>query len=252
MPEAEEAGSHEEAVTREFERAAHSFARRTHGRFDHLNVVDFARVRPAATVAEVGAGTGNFLRLFAAAAERLVALDLTPGMLHEARRHADMLLVAADGKHLPLTSRSVDLVASAQVLHHVLEPLSFLNEMRRVCAADGKVLIVDQVATERFEEAVAMTELERLRDPTHAASRPVSALRILLASAGLDVVDERLVESGQRFSDWMWAEEFPRARIDAVRDFIERRGVETGLEFERDGDDWVFVRRRVMLLAERA
>jgi hypothetical protein len=126
-----------------------------------------------------------------------------------------------------------------------------LGEMRRVAAPDGRVLIVDQVAPERFEEAVAMNELEVLRDPSHAASRPPSAFRVMLAAAGLRIIDERIVSSEQRLSTWMWSQEFPPERIDKVRDFIARRGDETGMGFERDGDDWVFERRRMMLLAER-
>ena len=250
MPELE---THERAVSEEFTRAADAFADRTSGRFDHMDVASFARVRPRHTVAEIGAGTGNFLSLFEGSAARLVAVDLTPAMLRQARvRHESLHLVAGNGRDLPLASGSIDLVASAQVLHHVPQPLPFLFEMRRVCAPEGNVLIVDQVATERFEEAVAMAELEALRDPTHAASRPPSAFRILLESAGLEPIDERIVTSRQRFSEWMWPQEFPRARIDAVREFIERRGPETGMDFERDGDDYVFERRRIMLLASRA
>jgi ubiquinone/menaquinone biosynthesis C-methylase UbiE len=239
------------AITAEFARAAATFGERTAGRFDNLDAVAFARVRPGDSVAEVGAGTGNFLSLFAGVAGRLIAVDLTLEMLRSARaRHEGLHTVVGDGHRLPLASRSIDLVASAQVLHHVAEPAPFLSEMRRVAA--GRVLVVDQVAPERFEEAVAMTQLETARDPTHASSRPASALRILLANASLKIVDERIVTGRQRFSDWMWAEEFPPERIHAVRDFIERRGHETGMGFERDGDDYVFERRRMMLLAERA
>jgi hypothetical protein len=121
--------------------------------------------------------------------------------------------------------------------------------MRRITAPGGRVLVVDQAATEHFEEAVAMTELEILRDPSHAASRPPSAFRILFRAAGLEITDERVVEDRQWLSKWMWPGEFPEERIEAVRAFIERRGAETGMAFERDGDDWAFTRRRVMLLA---
>jgi SAM-dependent methyltransferase len=238
------------SVTREFERAAATFAERTSGRFDDMDVVGFARAGPGDSVAEIGAGTGNFLALFEGRAERLVAVDLTPGMLRRARDLGrPMHLVVGDGRHLPLASGSVSLVTSAQVLHHVPQPVPFLAEMRRVAGRSGRVLVVDQVATERYEEAVAMTELEVLRDPSHAASRPPSAFRIVLGAAGLEIVDERVVERSQRFSDWMWPDEFPERRIAAARSFIEARGDETGMGFERDGDDYVFTRRRMMILA---
>jgi hypothetical protein len=50
----------------------------------------------------------------------------------------------------------------------------------------------------------------------------------------------------------MWPDEFDQTRIDATKAFIDRHGHETGMEFERDGDDYSFTRRRLMILAERA
>jgi len=242
---------HDATIRTEFDRAAAGFAQRTKGRFDHMDVVAFSRLAPGQTVVEVGAGTGNFLSLFRGVAELMVAVDLTPAMLEQARRHGDLRLVAGDGRRLPLPSGSVDLVASAQALHHVHEPATVVKEMRRVARSGGRILLVDQVATERYEEALMMTELELARDPSHAMSRPPSAYRMMVRAAGLEIVDERVTESEQRLSSWMWPGEFPEERIAAVARLIEQIGPETGMGFERDGDDWVFVRRRLMLLAER-
>lgn len=239
---------HRETLRTEFERAAATFGERTKGRFDDLNVVDFARIEGGERVLEVGAGTGNFLQLFRDHASDLIALDLIPGMLIQGRAaHPDMQPVVADGARLPFASRSIDLVASAQVLHHISEPLPVMKEMRRV--SSSRVLIVDQVATDRYEEAVMLNKLEILRDPSHAASRPPSIFRMLVRRAGLELLDERIVEVGQRLSNWMWPGEFPVERIDRVRCFIDQHGDETGLHFERDGDDRVFTRERMMLLA---
>ncbi|HEV2755418.1 MAG TPA: class I SAM-dependent methyltransferase [Actinomycetota bacterium] len=243
--------SHDEVIRHEFERAAGHFVERTAGRFDALDVVAFSGARPGDTVVEVGAGTGNFLALFGEVAARLVAVDLTRAMLGEARRHGMLHLVAGDGRRLPLKSASSDLVTSAQALHHVHEPAAVVKEMRRVTRPGGRVLIVDQVATERYEEALMMTELELARDPSHAVSRPPSAYRMIARSAGLEILDERVAESEQRLSTWMWPGEFPEERIARVSELIEKIGPETGMGFERDGDDWVFTRRRLMLLAER-
>jgi ubiquinone/menaquinone biosynthesis C-methylase UbiE len=237
-------------IQSEFTRAAKSFAQRTAGRFDDMDVVAFSQAASADLVAEVGAGTGNFLSLFATVTDRLLAIDLTPRMLKQAAvTHEGLLLIAADAARLPLPSRSVDLVSCAQMLHHVHEPLPVLKEMRRV--SKGRVLVVDQAAPENFEQAVIMNALELVRDPSHAASRPPSPFRTMLQAAGLRMVDERLWEGPQRLSQWMWPEEFPEERIATVRTFIEQQGAQTGMDFERDGDDWVFTRRRVMLLAER-
>jgi len=247
------AGAHGAAVRAEFERVAPTFGARTEGRFDPLDVVGFSGIEPGATVAEVGAGTGNFLALFDAMSVRSIAVDLTPAMLAQAReRHPGLHLVVADGARLPLASGSVDLATSAQVFHHVFEPLPLLLEMRRIARVGGRVLLVDQVATERFEEAVTMTDLETLRDPSHAVSRPPSALRAMFRSAGLEIVAEKIVSVQERLSAWVPPEEFPEERIAAVRRFIQARGDRTGMGFERAGDDYIFTRRRMMVLGERA
>ncbi|MGH2694673.1 MAG: class I SAM-dependent methyltransferase [Actinomycetota bacterium] len=236
-------------IRSEFERAAGTFAERTAGRFDDMDVPRFSRVQPGELVLEVGVGTGNFLSLFSHMTDRLLGVDVTLGMLRQARvHHSGLALAVADGARLPFASRSIDVVASAQMLHHVRGPLPVLKEMRRV---GGRVLLVDQVATENYEQTVVRNALEVLRDPSHAASRPASAYRVLLQAAGLTPVDERIWEGPQRLSQWMWPGEFPDERIEAVRAFIEEHGRETGMGFERDGDDWIFTRRRIMLLAER-
>jgi ubiquinone/menaquinone biosynthesis C-methylase UbiE len=240
-------------LNEEFERAAEKFAERTIGRFDNMDIVEFSRLPEGGSVAEVGAGTGNFLALFADRAGLSVAVDLTDGMLRQAAvRHPHEKLVVGDGARLPLGSGSFDVVASAQMLHHVHEPMPILKEMRRVAGADGAVLIVDQVATENYEEVQRLNELEILRDPSHATSRPPSAFRVMVLAAGLEIVDEKIVSSEQRLSSWMWPGEFPEERIEAVKRLIEAHGHETGKGFERDGGDWVFTRRRIAILAERA
>ena len=239
-------------VQDEFGRAAAGFAERTQGRFDRMGVPGFSRVERHETVLEIGAGTGNFLSLFEGRAARLIAMDLTHGMLQQARRrHPDQELVVADGLRMPLRNRSIDLVTSAQALHHIFKPVPFLKEMRRVCARGGRVLIVDQLATESYEQIAFMNELETLRDPSHATSRPRSAFRAIVMAAGLEILDEKIYEDQSRFSKWMWPGEFPEERIEKVRAFVAKFGRETGMDFEPDGDDWIFTRRRIMLLAQR-
>lgn len=239
--------SNRDEIRKEFSRVAGSFESRTRGRFDHMKVTEFSGVKSGSTVVEVGAGTGHFLSQFADDAERLIGVDLTPEMLM--RRPEGMLAVVADGAALPFRSDAIDLVACAQMLHHVWEPVEILREMGRVARPDGRVLVVDQIATEDPKEAASLTELEVIRDPTHAVSRPPSELRALLEAAGLTLVDERETATSDRFSKWTPAAEFPKERIDAALKFLSKRGSETGLEFQLDGDDYTFTRRRIMLLA---
>ena len=217
-----------------------------------MGVVEFSRVTPGASVAEIGAGTGNFLSLFDEVASQQVAIDLTAAMLAQAvAAHPQIQAVIADGARLPLRSRSIDLVASAQTLHHIHAPIPVIREMRRVVTPGGRVLIVDQVAPERVEESQMMNELDHLRDPSHAACRPPSAFRIMVTAAGLEIEDESIHESDDLLSKWMSPEEFPADRVAEVNAYLEVHHADVGMDFRRAGADWVFTRRRIMVLARR-
>ena len=245
--------SNKRQIQEQFGAAADAFAARSKGRFDSLDAVAFSRLQPGQTAIEVGAGTGHFLSLFENTAGLLVAVDLTKEMLERARRdHPGLRLVVGDGFRLPLRSRSADLVATAQALHHIWEPVTVLKECRRVARDTGHVLVLDSVATERLEEVEMMNLLDRIRDPSHAAFRSPSAMRLIVQAAGLSIVDEHLSEERSALSKWMWPGEFPAGRLQEVEAFIAKHGASTGMEFERDGDDWTFTRRRLMLLARRA
>ena len=128
------------------------------------------------------------------------------------------------------------------------DPGAVLSEMAR--ATRYRVLLVDQAASESMAEAEVQNELERLRDPSHATSRSPSDQRRLLEGAGLKVVAERVVEHDETVSAWTSPREFPPDRIEAVRQFLSRYASDTGMRFRPLGDDWVFRRRTVLLLAE--
>lgn len=239
-------------LNEEFDRTADSFASRTHGRFDRMNVVEFSQFARGQFILEVGSGTGNFLALFEGAGG-FFGVDLTMGMVRKATQlHPDQLSTVADGARLPFRSRSFDLVTSAQTFHHIPRPAPVLKEMRRVMKDDARMLVVDQVAGESYEQAMFMTELERLRDPSHAVSRSPSAMRVMVLAAGLEIVDERITEQTESLAEWMPTAEFPADRVEKVKTFVKKFGHETGMDFKPNGDDYLFTRRRIMLLAERA
>jgi malonyl-CoA O-methyltransferase len=94
-------------------------------------------------VLDLGSGTGRVTRELRRRYPRalVIALDLSPGMLKEARRHQGLwrrfARVCGDALALPLAAASVDLVYSSLVLQWC-EPLAqALAEVRRVLRPDG-------------------------------------------------------------------------------------------------------------------
>lgn len=242
---------HASVVREEFERAAAGFARRTVGRFDHLDVPTFSRVREGDSVIEVGAGTGNFLSLFAPVAGRLVATDLTPGMLRVGREmHGLTQIVCGDGARLPFADDSFDLVTSAHAMHHIPDPVPVLREMARI--ARSHLLVVDIAGSDDRTGARFADEVMTLRDPSHAHNLTTAELRSALEQAGLRVIDHRVVDRRGLVSNWMWPGEFPEERIAEVRAYVERHWDKIGMDIRPEGEDFSYRDGRQMFLAGRA
>ena len=140
-----------QAVRRSFDRAAaaydaaavlqHEVCRR------NLERLDFIRHQPA-RILDAGSGTGNAWRGLAARypGARIVALDLAPGMLRQARTavpwHQRLLrrlpaTVCGDLEQLPLARDSMNLVWSNLALQWVNALPQAFAEIRRVLAPGG-------------------------------------------------------------------------------------------------------------------
>jgi hypothetical protein len=57
--------------------------------------------------------------------------------------------------------------------------------MKRVCKPAGRILVVDMAAPADPKQALALNEMERLRDPSHMCARSEAELAELFARAGL-------------------------------------------------------------------
>ena len=96
-------------------------------------------------VLDLGAGTGRMTAQLKRRYRRslVIALDLAPGMLHEARRHQQWLRrferVCGDAMRLPFADASVDVVISSLMLQWCDPPDAAFAEIRRVLKPDGFV-----------------------------------------------------------------------------------------------------------------
>ena len=94
-------------------------------------------------ILDLGAGTGRMTAELKRRYRRslVIALDLAPGMLHEARRHQQWLRrferVCGDAMRLPFADASVDVVISSLMLQWCDPPDAAFAEIRRVLKPDG-------------------------------------------------------------------------------------------------------------------
>jgi ubiquinone/menaquinone biosynthesis C-methylase UbiE len=103
---------------------------------------------PINSVLDVGCGTGRLLLRLAKAYPHAttMGIDPAPGMVRVARGQG---LEAAVGsaESLPLPDRSFDLVVTTMSFHHWGDQARGLDEVRRVLAPGGHLLLVDAITT---------------------------------------------------------------------------------------------------------
>ena len=163
-------------------------------------------------VLDVATGTGRLP--LALLRERfrgqIVGLDLSRGMLRQARRklwpHGDqVILLWQDASHLPFDDGAFDAVTCMESLEFMPRPVGVLSEMVRVLAPGGVLLLTNRVGREA-----------RLL-PGRAISQPV--FEQVLAGQGLTAIEVRRWQTNY---DLALARKPgpPVSRVDGERDLV--------------------------------
>ncbi len=206
-------------------------------------LVQFAA--PAATDAwlEMACGPGIVSRALAPLVREVRGIDLTPAMVELARAEAaragisNVTFEVGDATATVLDADSVDGAINRVSLHHIPVPGRLIAEMSRVVRPGGRVVVGDHLGDEARDDFAWSQAVERLRDPSHWASLTLSELHDLGASAGLTLIDERVIPLTLDFDEWL---QRGTSDLDAhalIEDLIGRRpaGTDRFRLRERDG-----------------
>ena len=147
-------------VAATYDRIAPHFARTRE--YPWPEVESFLDGRTAAVALDLGCGNGRHAEVLAGLADRVVGVDVSAGLLREARERAvdrgyeDAFdAVLGDSTTLPLRDRTVDVAVYVAALHHVGERegrVRSLSELNRVLARDGRALVSAwSTESDRFE-----------------------------------------------------------------------------------------------------
>lgn len=145
-------------------------------------------ISPGDRVLEIGVGTGLTASLYPDDCV-VTGIDLSPAMLEKARerlrraRVRNMRLMEMDAARLRFDDDSFDHVFAPYTISVVPDPVKVVREMRRVCRAGGRIVLLNHFrSTNRVVAA-----LERALSPltVHVGFRADLSLPAFLAEAGL-------------------------------------------------------------------
>ena len=175
-------GINQPFLDRPFESWAESFHREGREVFDKRNeIVAASMVKPGMTVADIGAGTGLFSRLFSnqvGAAGKVYAVDVTKpfvdNMMARVREEGftNIVGVVNSPKDLPLPAASVDVAFLSDVYHHFEYPQAMLRAMHAALKPGGTLAIVE---FERIEGVSSPRTLEHVRQDKATLIRETEA-----------------------------------------------------------------------------
>jgi ubiquinone/menaquinone biosynthesis C-methylase UbiE len=138
---------------------------------------------------DVGCGTGAAVRDAAPRITRAVGFDLSPGMIAQAKDRArsagldnvDFHTGDVSGR-LPFDDGAFTAVVCTTAFHHFPRPRDTMNEISRVLAPGGRLVIAD--ANRRHPAVFAFDLVLRVAQPSHAGFRSPTQLMHDLCAAG--------------------------------------------------------------------
>ena len=95
-------------------------------------------------VLDIACGEGYGANLLAATAAQVIGVDIASEVIAHARqayRKENLIFREGSCLNIPVEDHSIDLVVSFETIEHIDEPLAFLQEIKRVLAVDGALIM---------------------------------------------------------------------------------------------------------------
>ena len=254
--------SHLDKVREQFTRQAEVYARMRHASDPAAfrDLVRLAQLQPHHTVLDVACGPGFLTMTLAQYCAHAVGVDVTDKFLALAQAEAarrglgNVTFQEGDAGHLPFADATFDRVVCRAAFHHMPQPARTLAEMTRVAKRDGRLLILDMLASDDPQKAAYHNRLERLCDPSHARALSEAEFEGLFASAGLHVVARPKSPLRISVDEWLKhggpAEAVAHEIVGLIEESLD--GDRTGLRIERENRTLYFNHTLVTFVARPA
>ena len=168
-------------------------------------LIDFAALDKDSLVLDAGCGPGIISEALLEEGHRVVGVDLSTEMLNRARARCERFGERAkfvQGSVLELSQQGFDAAISRFVVHHVVDPLAFVQAQAARLRKGGAVIVSDHTADPDPGRAAWHQQIERARDKTHTRSLTPGELVDLFARAGLRLVRVVEEEYDLDFDEW--------------------------------------------------
>jgi ubiquinone/menaquinone biosynthesis C-methylase UbiE len=154
-------------------------------------VIQFAGLAAEDNVLDVACGPGILSCACAKVARMVTGIDITPAMIERAKdlqareKLENLTWRVGDVRSLPFPDDHFTAAISRYAFHHIIDPSDVLAEMKRVCKPSGRIVVIDMAAPSDSRQALALNEMERVRDPSHVRAHSADELAELFLTAGL-------------------------------------------------------------------
>jgi SAM-dependent methyltransferase len=208
---------------------------------------------------DVACGGGFSTTALLEAGHHVVAVDVTPESLRAARAVVAPGVVgwvAGAAERLPFATSSVHLVGCRIAPHHFGDPARFVDEVVRVLAPAGALLLVDTTVPEDAGLAHWLDDVERLRDPSHQLSWSPQRWTAVLRGARLVVEEVTTYRKRHPLEPWLARADCTGERAEAVHERF--RGAPAAaraayaVEYHADGSPAAYTDTKVCLRASRS
>jgi SAM-dependent methyltransferase len=199
---------HDQALARAFDGQAARFERAPVQSNPEMlgRLIQAADLPPGGKVLDAGCGPGLVSEVLLQAGCRVLGVDLSSEMIDRARKRCARFGEQASFEQKSLFDASLagpfDASISRFVLHHAVDPLSFVRRQVELLRPGGVMAACDHTTDPDAGRAGWHQAIERGRDRTHTRNLTPGEMVDLLAAAGL--IELRLVEESYvlDFDEW--------------------------------------------------
>jgi SAM-dependent methyltransferase len=200
-----------------FDRTADRYAAMA-SRKDWSGFVDWCDPRPEDRALDVAGGSGALAGVLQPRVGSITVLDTSARLLEYVPEGIGRTIGRAE--QLPFADASFDLVTSVNSLHHIARPPRALDELARVLAPGGRIVLEDFIADDDPGRARRWEEIERIRDPEHGRLITAGEPRVPLLGAGLDLDAEEVWLRVYEVDPWLEVAGCAGSAAERVRELI--------------------------------